>query len=790
MKQKYPLFFWFFTAGCLLIGNKNFLQAQNANPLVHSVQYTKPDPDKVKDILKDATEDVSKRTLFSSTWITKSGAVIEHYSKGWINYPDSNGKLQPIDLTLHSDPRGWVADKQPNPCYFHSDRSTTINLGGKNEITFNKNCTVNGMPLDQQITSLQNSEIKIDLSEGVHKKLTFINGGVETDYIFDRALDGGATVTEELEIPAGCTLQKDEATGINQPGGWSGDYQLMSADGKVLAIFMAPECYDAKKHWCFANYSVELKDGKTVLVTSIPNEWLANAVYPVTLDPKVVGATSYWTGGSTVSCLYPNFHTDSILVTIPPKITIYWFTIDYAYVSNVNGRGIPLNDGLFYLSTPCARTDTLRCLPGDTAGICYLVPWEDFHSPYTCCFSPSCSPQTFWVDAHLSRFQGGFGCDSTTIWYSAGRYTGFQYYFSAWMYGYTDSVTSLTYTPSSQCSNSCTINMNAVIQFGVPPYKVSHPWAARDTIVGRYSSCASQGIANMKLTIPGVNCPFVCLSPDTTITVPPPTVVDACGDTVKNIKPQTITLKPIPVLSITPDTNKVCSGLPVTLNIISCVPGTTFNWAGNDLASGTGSTITDNTADTGITPMVVTYKVVGNANGCNSDTIKATGIINPYPIVTITGTDTLSIGHSEILSTTAPGGCSYYWTPATGLSCNRCPNPVASPTVTTTYTLDVIDSEGCEMVKTFTILVLDNQIIIPNVITPNGDNKNDLFVIRGLDFYPNSQLTIYDRWGKKIYTSSNYQNNWDGSGQSDGVYYYVFVLPTGKKFAGYIQIIK
>ncbi len=787
MKQKYPLSVC--ALSLLLLTNGSTLFAQDANPLVHSVQYTTPEPDKAKDLLKDATEDVSKRTEFSSTWTTKTGKTISHYSKMPLNFPDANGKLQPIDLTLHSDAKGWAADKQPNPCYLHSDRSTSIDLGGNLQITFNKNCTVNGMPLDQHITYLQNSEVKMDLSEGVHKNLTFLTGGIKTDYIFDKALDGGATVGEEIDLPAGSTLQKDESSGINQPGGWSGDYQLVSAEGKILAIFMAPECYDSKKHWCFANYTVENKDGKSILVTSIPNEWLKTAVYPVTLDPKVVSATSYWLGGSTVSCLYPSFHKDSILITIPSRMTIYWFTIDYAYVTNVNGQGIPIHDGLFYLSTPCARTDTLRCKPGDTAGICYLLPFEDFHRDMTCCYSPSCSSQSFWLASHLSRFQGGSGCDSNFVWYSAGKYTGFQYYFSAWLYGYTDSVINLSYNPGSQCSNSCTLNMNAVIGFGVPPYTVSHPWAARDTIVGKYASCASLGTLNMKLTIPGVNCPFVCLSPDTTIMVPPPLVVDACGDTVKNLKSQAVTLKPIPVLTVSPDTNKVCSGLPVTLNVTSCVPGTVFTWKGSDSASGTGSSIIDNTTDTSFkTPMVVKYIITGSANGCNSNPDTAYGIINPFPIVTIKGVDTLSAGHSETL--TATGGGTYFWSPPTGLSCTNCPNPTASPTITTTYTLDVIDSEGCEVVKSFTILILDNEIIIPNIITPNSDNINDMFVIHGLQFYPNSQLEIYDRWGKKIYTSSNYQNNWDGGGQSDGVYYYVFTLPTGKKYDGYVQLIK
>jgi gliding motility-associated-like protein len=87
-------------------------------------------------------------------------------------------------------------------------------------------------------------------------------------------------------------------------------------------------------------------------------------------------------------------------------------------------------------------------------------------------------------------------------------------------------------------------------------------------------------------------------------------------------------------------------------------------------------------------------------------------------------------------------------------------------------------------------VVLDEKIIVPNVITPNGDGKDDYFAISGLNYYPNSKLSIYDRWGKEVYTSNNYQNDWNGGGQSDGVYYYLLSLQNGKKYKGYFQIIK
>lgn len=782
MKQRY--FFPGLGLILLILMNGGILKAQNTNPLVHAVRYGTPDTNKLKEFLKGAVEDVSKRTLYSSTY-RKGSKIIAHYSSVIINYPDAQGNLQPIDLTLHSDPTGWVADKQPMPCYFHSDRSTTVTLAGGKEITFNKNCTINDMPLDQQIVSLKGSDVKLNLSQGIHKELNFLTGGIETNYTFDSPLEGGGvTVKEEIDLPAGCLFQKDSLHGRMQPDGWEGDYLLLSADGKqVLAKLSGALCYDSKKHWCFANYKIEKKDGKNILVTTIPSHWLSTAVYPVTLDPRIVGIQETWGGKSTPSGLYPNFSLDSLLITIPGKITVTFFTIDYAYTTTGT---VPMSDGIFYIQTSCAKSDTISC---DSAlnGTCYLDPDADFHDPFTCCYAPSCSPRSFWLYVGLSRYNGPGGTDTNWVYYNS--YASFPYLFSAYVAGYTDSVSNnakVTYTPTTQCSNQCTVTMTANLEYGVPPYTVSHPWAARDTVVGSYNGCSSQGTVKMKLTVPG--CPYTC-GKVKTIMIPPPTVVDACGDTAVKADSVLYTINPVPVISFKPTDTVVCSGIPVALSLKSCVAGTTFSWTASDNASGTtDSTLTDISHDTGNVPMVVTYSITGTANGCNSDTLKTTATINPYPLVTITGADSIKAGSSDQL--VATGGGTYSWAPPTGLSCTKCPNPVATPTTTTQYTVTVVDSGGCEVIMPYTIYVTDQNVIIPNVITPNGDGINDYFVITNLQDYPNSKLTIFDRWGKQIYTSNNYENNWNGSGQSDGVYYYILSLSTGKKYQGYVQLIK
>jgi gliding motility-associated-like protein len=107
-------------------------------------------------------------------------------------------------------------------------------------------------------------------------------------------------------------------------------------------------------------------------------------------------------------------------------------------------------------------------------------------------------------------------------------------------------------------------------------------------------------------------------------------------------------------------------------------------------------------------------------------------------------------------------------------------------TYTVTYIVE--NALGCADTISFEITVFE-QIIIPNAFSPNGDLQNDFFVIQYLEIYPNPALTIYNRWGRKVYSSENYQNNWDGDGLPDGTYFYILEIPEPKnKFTGTVYI--
>ena len=57
---------------------------------------------------------------------------------------------------------------------------------------------------------------------------------------------------------------------------------------------------------------------------------------------------------------------------------------------------------------------------------------------------------------------------------------------------------------------------------------------------------------------------------------------------------------------------------------------------------------------------------------------------------------------------------------------------------------------------------LITDFFIPEGFSPNGDGINDLFVIRGIEIYPQNSIEIYNRWGNIVYKASPFQNNWYG----------------------------
>lgn len=99
---------------------------------------------------------------------------------------------------------------------------------------------------------------------------------------------------------------------------------------------------------------------------------------------------------------------------------------------------------------------------------------------------------------------------------------------------------------------------------------------------------------------------------------------------------------------------------------------------------------------------------------------------------------------------------------------------------------------------TVTIDIDGSNVLIPDAFSPNGNGKNDKWIIRGLSEYPENKVTIFSRWGNKVYEASPYNNDWDGISNNElktggsrlpaGSYFYVLELGNGEKYSGFVYL--
>jgi|GEM_PF-365026 len=160
------------------------------------------------------------------------------------------------------------------------------------------------------------------------------------------------------------------------------------------------------------------------------------------------------------------------------------------------------------------------------------------------------------------------------------------------------------------------------------------------------------------------------------------------------------------------------------------------------------------------------------------DTVEVNQIpFNPQ----VSADTTIVIGDIAFLE--ASGGTTYNWWPTTDLDCTNCPNPVATPSDTTEYFVEIDIPTGCP--DTLSVLVyavesLDETVIVPDVITPNGDGVNDEWIIVNIDKFPLNRVFIVNRWGDVVYEATPYNNDWAGTYNGkllpQGTYYYYVEL--------------
>lgn len=230
-----------------------------------------------------------------------------------------------------------------------------------------------------------------------------------------------------------------------------------------------------------------------------------------------------------------------------------------------------------------------------------------------------------------------------------------------------------------------------------------------------------------------------------------------------------------------------CQGGSVTLQS-TAAPA--YEWYRNNIRINSAGSRTLTVTESGSYTVKAVYP---NNAGVTSAATMVTVNALPAGQLQVNGNTTISKGESVTL--VASGGASYSWEPAAGLSNAAAAAPVARPAATTTYRVTISNAAGCSVVKDVTINVKEDYKLEPNnILTPNGDGINDVWVVKNIDMYPQNEVKIFDRTGRLIYRQRGYTNNWKGTvnGQrlAEGTYYYIIDLGENRPlFKGFITIV-
>ncbi|RWU11021.1 MBG domain-containing protein [Pedobacter chitinilyticus] len=249
------------------------------------------------------------------------------------------------------------------------------------------------------------------------------------------------------------------------------------------------------------------------------------------------------------------------------------------------------------------------------------------------------------------------------------------------------------------------------------------------------------------------------------------------------------------VLTVSTNSAVMCQG--------NNLPALSLSYSGFRFSDNENSLSAKPTVTTSATPNSAagTYALIPGGGASGNYTfayVNGQLTINALPMVNIVSGSGLSVSKGATLQLTATGGAAHSWSNANGIiSGQQTAVLTVRPSQTTTYTVTATNANGCSQSATITIEVREDFELISgtNILTPNGDGKNDYLVIRNIDMYPNNEIKIFDVAGRIVYSKKSYDNNWDGtfsgSPLAKGTYYYIIDFGNGKaKRKGFVSIVR
>ncbi|MBK9274255.1 MAG: gliding motility-associated C-terminal domain-containing protein [Flavobacteriales bacterium] len=271
------------------------------------------------------------------------------------------------------------------------------------------------------------------------------------------------------------------------------------------------------------------------------------------------------------------------------------------------------------------------------------------------------------------------------------------------------------------------------------------------------------------------------------------TVTDAAG--CSGTDQVTVTVNDDPPVDAGPD-QTACFGNAVVIGgAPSSIPGSTFLWL-------PGSGLDDPTAaNPTATPTTTTlYTLVVTNDTCTAQDQVLVTIAGEAQAAFTVRLEPRCDGLRAYVTDLSQGAVSWQWTFSDGTtSTEPQPSPVLPYGGDLTVTLTITDAQGCtaSITQNYPAGTLDDHtdITVPNIFTPNGDGNNDLFgPITDAELGGCLQMSIFNRWGQKMWESLGNATRWDGrtfAGEPAvvGTYFYVMDL-NGVRYEGSIQLMR
>lgn len=247
-----------------------------------------------------------------------------------------------------------------------------------------------------------------------------------------------------------------------------------------------------------------------------------------------------------------------------------------------------------------------------------------------------------------------------------------------------------------------------------------------------------------------------------------------------------ITIVPPATVDAGPD-QTICRGSPLTLSATGSAPASTdqlYTWTSTVLNQPENGRLL-NISNTGSFPpqvnFVVTYRYGPNLRcGGVTDTVRIT-VADPIVIDSLNAAPREVFAGQEVTlnvvtTPAAPAGAMYFWREVgkdsiMGDATFRArPTPTFGPgqeRVTVAYEVIIKSAEGCRSTLRVEVVVIKPFLDFPNVFTPNGDGKNDVFLPVPEDVLSSIEILdfrVYNRWGQVVYDGrKNNNEGWDGT---------------------------